>query len=99
MIPLAIAFSAPFQAGEEIGWRGYALPRLAARFGLARASLLLGTVWGCWHVPQFLIRDADTYRQSFWLFVIGVMSLSVIIAWLWDIQDCVCAFVIGDLSI
>lgn len=84
IIPLAIAFSTPFQAGEEIGWRGYALPRLAARFGLARASLLLGAVWGCWHLPQFFIRDADTYRQSFWVFVIGVTSLSVILAWLWE---------------
>ena len=84
MIPLAITFSVPFQAGEEIGWRGYALPRLAARFGLARASLLLGAVWGCWHLPQFFIRDADTYRQSFWIFVIGVTSLSVILAWVWE---------------
>lgn len=84
MIPLAIAFSTPFQAGEEIGWRGYALPHLAARFGLARASLLLGAVWGFWHLPQFFIREADTYEQSFWVFVIGVTSLSVILAWLWD---------------
>lgn len=84
MIPLAITISTPFQAGEEIGWRGYALPRLAARFGLPRASLLLGAVWGCWHLPQFFIRDADTYRQAFWVFVIGVTSLSVALAWLWE---------------
>src|SRR5215467_11312643 len=53
ILPVAIVFSTPFQAGEEIGWRGYALPRLAARFGLARASLLLGLIWALWHLPQF----------------------------------------------
>lgn len=83
MIPLAIAFSTPFQAGEEIGWRGYALPHLTERFGLARASIVLGVIWGCWHLPQFFIREADTYQQSFWVFVMGVTALSVILAWLW----------------
>jgi CAAX protease family protein len=84
IIPLAILFSTPFQAGEEIGWRGYALPRLAARLGLARASLVLGLIWGCWHLPQFFIREADTYRQSFFVYVLGVMAFSVVIAWLWE---------------
>jgi membrane protease YdiL (CAAX protease family) len=84
LIPFAVAFSTPFQAGEEIGWRGYALPRLAGRFGLAGASLILGVIWGCWHLPQFFIREADTYRQSFFVFVLGVMALSVVLAWLWE---------------
>ena len=83
IIPLAIVFSTPFQAGEEIGWRGYALPRLAARFGLARASVLLGLIWAFWHLPQFFIREGDTYGQSFSVFVLQVVALSVALAWLY----------------
>jgi len=83
VILLAIAFSTPFQAGEEIGWRGYALPRLATRFGLARASILLGLIWAFWHLPQFFIREGDTYGQSFFVFVLQVVALSVAFAWLW----------------
>lgn len=83
VIPVAIAFSTPFQAGEEIGWRGYALPRLAARFGLARASILLGLIWACWHLPQFFIPEADTYGQSFFVYVLQVTALSVAMAWLY----------------
>jgi membrane protease YdiL (CAAX protease family) len=83
VVVVAITFSTPFQAGEEIGWRGYALPRLAARFGLGRASILLGLIWGCWHLPQFCIREADTYGQSFVVFVLQVTALSVAMAWLY----------------
>jgi len=79
----AIAVSTPVQAGEEIGWRGYALPRLTARFGLARASIVLGLVWGCWHLPQFFIPEADTYGQSFFVYVSQVTALSVAMAWLY----------------
>jgi len=83
LIPAAIAFSTPFQAGEEVGWRGYALPRLATRLGLARASLVLGVIWAVWHLPQFFIREGDTYGQSFFVFTFQVVALSVAMAWLY----------------
>ncbi len=83
LIPFAIALSTPFQAGEEIGWRGYALPRLAARFGLGGASILLGLIWAFWHLPQFFIPEADTYGQSFLVFALQVTALSVAMAWLY----------------
>ena len=84
LIPFAIAVSTPFQAGEELGWRGYALPRMAARFGLGPASLLLGLIWALWHLPQFFITDGDTAGQSFPVFVLQVTALSVAMAWLWE---------------
>jgi hypothetical protein len=83
----AIVFLTWVQAGEEIGWRGYALPRLAARFGLARASIVLGVIWACWHLPLFFLAGADKYGQSFPVYALQVTALSVAIAWLyWHTQ-------------
>jgi len=80
---VSILISTPVQAGEEFGWRGYALPGLAARFGLARASLLLGAIWACWHLPFFFIAASDTFHQSFPLYFVEVTALSVAMAWLY----------------
>ncbi|MGH9756063.1 MAG: lysostaphin resistance A-like protein [Blastocatellia bacterium] len=79
----AIVFSTPVQAGEEIGWRGYALPRLASRLGFARASLALGVIWACWHLPLFIIPGTDTSGQSFPVYLLQVTALSVAMAWLY----------------
>jgi uncharacterized protein len=80
---VATIFSTPVQSGEEIGWRGFALPRLAELMGYARASLLLGVVWACWHLPQFFFVAADTYKQSFPIWSLQVVALSVAMAWVY----------------
>jgi membrane protease YdiL (CAAX protease family) len=71
------------QAGEEVGWRGYALPRLAARFGLGGGSVLLGVLWAVWHLPLFFVPEVDTWGQSFPLYLVQVTALSVTMGWLY----------------
>ena len=83
LIPVAVAFSTPFQAGEEIGWRGFALPRLAARMGYRWAGVVLGLIWAFWHLPQFFVRGADTHGQSFGVYALSVTAISVAMAWLY----------------
>ena len=84
LIPLAIAISTPVQIGEELGWRGFALPRMSAAMGPRSASLVLGLLWAFWHLPQFFIPEADTYSQSFVIFVLQVIAMSVAMAWLYQ---------------
>jgi CAAX protease family protein len=75
--------STPFQAGEEIGWRGFALPRLSDRVGLGAASLVVGVIWAVWHLPLFLIAGTDTTGQSFPFFVLTVTAISAVLGWLY----------------
>lgn len=87
VIIVAIAISTPVQAGEEIGWRGFALPRMASRMGFAGASIVLGLIWALWHLPIFFMPGADKYGQSFPVWALGVTALSVAIAWLYVHTD------------
>jgi membrane protease YdiL (CAAX protease family) len=83
LITAAILISTPVQGGEEVGWRGYALPRLAERLGYARASVVLGLIWSTWHLPIFFIPGADKYGQSFPVWTLQVVGLSIAITWLY----------------
>lgn len=69
---------------EEIGWRGYALDRLQSEWGPLPASLILGAVWGLWHLPLFHMvgTSQNTWGIPFLGFLVGIISLSVIFTWL-----------------
>lgn len=84
MVAAALISTVSFgQSGEEVGWRGYALPRMAARLGLGPASVVLGVIWAAWHLPLFFIPGASIFGQSFPLYLLQVTALSVTVAWLW----------------
>ncbi len=71
------------QAGEEIGWRGFALPRMAERIGLGPASIVLGVLWAGWHLPFFFVHGVDKSGQSFSLYVLELTALSALLAFMY----------------
>jgi uncharacterized protein len=72
---------------EEIGWRGFALPRLQRVYGPLVGTLVLGALWGLWHLPLFLIPSWDTPHGSLLdiaLFVVLAMSIALVITWVFN---------------
>lgn len=68
--------------GEEYGWRYFLQPRMQERFGSRRGVILLGVVWGLWHLPLNLFYYApDTPLQSILLQQITCISLGILIAY------------------
>jgi membrane protease YdiL (CAAX protease family) len=72
--------------GEEVGWRGFALPRLQARYSALKSSLILGLLVVVWHVPTFFIQglSGTTLLVFITSFVIALMSFVVVMTWLYN---------------
>jgi membrane protease YdiL (CAAX protease family) len=72
--------------GEEPGWRGFALPSLQEQCGQLRGSLLLGLLWGLWHLPLFLTTWKKPYESPLGLilFLVQTISFTVVLTWLFN---------------
>jgi len=88
-IVLSILFSSLIPFIEELGWRGYVLDRLQEKRNALASSLILGVVWSIWHLPLFFV--AGTYQAglgvgtlAFWLFIFGVLPLSLPFTWVYN---------------
>ncbi len=69
---------------EEFGWRGYAQEPLQDKIGVLPASLVIGLIWGIWHLPLWFMAGDLHSAYSFLAFVLMTTSISIIYAWLYN---------------
>jgi uncharacterized protein len=70
--------------GEELGWRGFALPHMQQAHSALSASLVIGAIWGCWHLPLYLVGTDFRSPSIFPAFVLAVIASSVTCTWLYN---------------
>lgn len=76
---------------EELGWRGFLLPRLQAKRTGFHASMVIAPVWGVWHFPiKYLSHPTEargiSFVSFFCVFLLSVCGLSIILTWLYNIS-------------
>ena len=83
MIPVAVVFTLPNAVGEEIGWRGFALPRLLAWRGALLGTLVLGLFWGLWHVPAWIGQGLSLGFGPMAARVLGLVATAFVFTWIY----------------
>jgi uncharacterized protein len=66
---------------EEVGWRGYILEPLEARFGLWRGNVVLALVWTAWHGPLWFIPGSTQATMPLAAFALGTIGTSFFFSW------------------
>lgn len=69
---------------EEFGWRGYAQEPLQEKIGVIPASLVIGVIWGIWHLPLWFMTGDLHSAYSFFAFVVMTTSISIMYTWLYN---------------
>lgn len=76
-----------YGVGEEVGWRGFALPRLQRRHSALAASLLLSIAWAAWHLPAFFYRDtymAMGLAAGFPTMFVSLAAAAIVFTWIFN---------------
>jgi CAAX protease family protein len=67
--------------GEELAWRGFALPRLLTRYNALLASVVLGLIWALWHLPLLWTDGNGMFHLPVWLLLSDITAKSVLFTW------------------
>jgi membrane protease YdiL (CAAX protease family) len=83
-----ILFGIPAGLLEEVGWMGYAFPRMHSPSHWLRASIVLGLLWSVWHLPVVDFLGTASPHRSYWLpfffaFTLAMTAMRVVIAWIY----------------
>ena len=93
MFPGLVAFLYVLVSGplfEEPGWRGFALPHLQTHWGPLAGSVILGFLWAAWHFTEYLVSPDFAATNGGWtpqgigVYVLVLISISVIITWVFN---------------
>jgi membrane protease YdiL (CAAX protease family) len=70
--------------GEEIGWRGFALPRLQRGRNALISSVILGLLWFVWHLPLYLNREHPLFNQFLGWLVLSFVADAILFTWVYN---------------
>ena len=79
-LSLAILISGPL--GEELGWRGYALSQMLEKYSAVVAGVILGLIWGLWHLPSFFMSGLPQKGLQIPVFILAAVAVSVFVTWI-----------------
>jgi membrane protease YdiL (CAAX protease family) len=84
LIQLPLFFA--MNLGEEIGWRGFALPQLQTRYNALVSAMIVGVIWGFWHLPPTIPEFAQGTMspQAFLLSILPFVGFSILFAWVFN---------------
>jgi membrane protease YdiL (CAAX protease family) len=85
MLPIAVVFAFPNTLGEELGWRGFALPKLQAKSSALVSSVIIGLFWGLWHVPTWVAQGvSDLSTLPLFAEVVSMVPVAILFTWVYN---------------
>ena len=84
-LTVGLALSLAFALGEELGWRGFLVPKLAEHFTFTHTAIISGIIWASWHMPLIIFADYNGGTPTLYsiaCFAVMVIGISFPLAWL-----------------